>query len=454
MEGKVVSINKAIEGYGFSREQIIGKKITEFIPKEYWPQLTVNKSILEQGKWIEGEIEVNAPIGKRNAEFRSNPVIRDNEVVAIQSVLRDITDRKKNEQAILESQQKFSALFSANPEAAVFVDTDFHVIEANQRFSALFGYSLDEIKGKVVTDLIVPGDAEEESKTIRRKILLEPVEIVTRRKRKDGSQVPLFMSGGPVFVGDKVIGLVMVYKDISDIIAVQDALSKALSTAELLNEKLSIVGGFVRHDVRNKLSAINGNVYLAKKQAGDNVATQKCLDQIKLSSDNIVRILDYSKTFESLGNEKLALTDVGAAFDQAVSLFTDLKGVKIVNDCKGFSVLADSMLTTMFHNLIDNSMKYAEKLAQIKAYTLTNADGSRSIVYEDDGVGIDVETKKHLFEKGFGKGTGLGLYLIKKATDVYGWKIEETGMKWHGARFVMTIPKTSEKGQIEHQVQS
>jgi signal transduction histidine kinase len=246
----------------------------------------------------------------------------------------------------------------------------------------------------------------------------------------------------------------MVYKDISDIIAVQEALGKALSTAELLNEKLSIVGGFVRHDVRNKLSAINGNVYLAKKQIGDNVATQKNLDQIKVSSDNIVRILDFAKTFELLGNEKLALMDVGAAFDKAVSLFTDLKGVKIVNDCTGFSVLADSMLTTIFHNLIDNSMKYGEKLAQIKAYTLNNADGSRSIVYEDDGVGIDAETKKRLFEKGFGKGTGLGLYLIKKATDVYGWKIEETGMKWHGARFVMTIPKTSEKGQIEHQVQS
>jgi signal transduction histidine kinase len=262
------------------------------------------------------------------------------------------------------------------------------------------------------------------------------------------------MSGASVFIDDKVIGSVMVYKDISDIITVQEALGKALDKAELLNEKLSIVGGFVRHDVRNKLSAINGNVYLAQKQAGDIVATQKYLGQIKLCSDNIVRILDFAKTFESLGNEKLALTDVGAAFDQAVSLFTDLRDVKIINDCQGFSVLADSIITTVFHNLIDNSMKYGEKLTRIKVYTLRNSDGSRSIIYEDDGVGIDGETKKHLFEKGFGKGTGLGLYLIKKAIDVYGWNIEEAGAKLQGVRFVMTIPKTIEKGKMKNRVQS
>ena len=452
--GKIVTINKVVEEYGFTRDQIIGKNIRDFIPKKYWPRLLFQRSQLKRGERVEGEIEVNSPIGRITCEYRSSPIMKGKKLVAIQCALRDISERKKNEVALLESQQKFSALFAANPEAAVFLDNDLHVIEANRRFTTLFGYSFDEIKGKVVTDVIVPDDAKEESKMLRQKILSQPVEIVTSRKRKDGSQVPLFMSGASVFIDDKVIGSVMVYKDISDIITVQEALGKALDKAELLNEKLSIVGGFVRHDVRNKLSAINGNVYLAQKQAGDIVATQKYLGQIKLCSDNIVRILDFAKTFESLGNEKLALTDVGAAFDQAVSLFTDLRGVKIINDCQGFSVLADSIITTVFHNLIDNSMKYGEKLTRIKVYTLRNSDGSRSIIYEDDGVGIDGETKKHLFEKGFGKGTGLGLYLIKKAIDVYGWNIEEAGTKLQGVRFIMTIPKTIEKGKMKNRVQS
>jgi PAS domain S-box-containing protein len=443
LTGKVTSVNKVVEEYGFKREDFIGKNFLDFIPKEYWTRIKVQLSELARGKRIQGEIEINTPLGKRSAEYRSNPLVRGNKVVAVHSVLRDTTDRKKYEEAILESQQKFSALFTANPEASVFLDTDFHVIEANPQFSKLFGYSFDEVRGKVVTDIIVPEDAKEESKNIRRKVLSEAVEVVTTRKKKDSSHVPLFMSGGPVSIKDKVIGSVMVYKDVSDLIVVQDALSKALAKAELLNEKLSIVGGFVRHDVRNKLNVISGNAYLAKKQAGDNAAIQKYLEQIKQSSDSIVRILDFAKNFELLGNEKLGPVEVGYSFDQAVSLLADLRGVEIVNECTGYIVIADSMLITIFHNLIDNSVKYGGKLTQIKVCSLKNIDGSTKIIYEDDGVGIDAETKKHLFEKGFGKGSGLGLYLIKQAVAVYGWKIEETGLEGQGAKFVMAIPNTS-----------
>jgi PAS domain S-box-containing protein len=453
LKGKILSVNSIVEEYGFSKKDIIGHNMMEFIPKKYWPKLGVHLLQLERGRRVEGEIEVDTPLGRRSAEYRSNPIVRGNKTVVVHSVLRDVTDRRKYEEAMLESQQKFKALFAANPEAAAFMDIDYRVVEANPQFSLLFGYSFDEIKGKVLTDLIVPEEAKEESSSFRKKVHSEPAELFAYRKRKDGSQIPLFLSGGPVFIRDHVIGAVVVYKDISDIITVQEALSKALATSELLNEKLSIVGGFVRHDVRNKLCAINGSVYLLKKNIGDNHTGQQYLDQIQRSSDNVVRILDFAKTFESLGNEKLVPLDVGSTVDQAASLFSDLRGVKIVNECTGFYVVADSMLTTIFHNLIDNSMKYGEKLTQIRVSGVDNADGSRSITYEDDGVGIDAATKGRLFEKGVGKGTGLGLYLIRKATDVYGWKISEIGVEGCGAKFVMTIPKISDNGKTNHQNQ-
>ena len=389
---------------------------------------------------VEGEIEINMPVGTRSAEYRSNPIIQGNKVIAVQGILRDTTERKKTEDALIESQQKFKALFSANPEAAVFLDTDFHVIEANSRFSVLFGFSFDEIKGKIVTDLIVPEDAIEESKRIRQKIISEPAEVAAFRKRKDGSQVPLFMSGGPVVVDGKTIGCIMVYKDISDIITVQDELSNALAKAELLNEKLNVVGGFTRHDVRNKLSTINGNLYLAEKYAGNNPPLHMCLGQIKTAVSNTVRILEVAKDYEMLGSQERVTLDVGKAVDDAASLFSDLKGVKIVNECSGYSVLADAMLSTIFHNLIDNSLKYGQKLTQIKIYIRQNQNKFDSIVYEDDGVGVDEERKKQLFTRGFGVGTGLGLYLIKRTCDIYGWTVQETGESGKGAQFVFTLP--------------
>jgi signal transduction histidine kinase len=103
------------------------------------------------------------------------------------------------------------------------------------------------------------------------------------------------------------------------------------------------------------------------------------------------------------------------------------------------------MLTTMFYNLIDNSLKYGQKLTRTKVYKKAQHELSK-IVYEDDGVGIDSETKKHLFSKGVGKGSGYGLYLIKRTCEIYGWTVQETGQPGKGVCFEFNV--TAKKGKI------
>jgi signal transduction histidine kinase len=110
----------------------------------------------------------------------------------------------------------------------------------------------------------------------------------------------------------------------------------------------------------------------------------------------------------------------------------------MANECRGFTVLADSMLTTVFHNLIDNSLKYGQRLTRIRVYSESQEKSSK-IVYEDDGAGIDAELKTQLFNKGVGKGTGYGLYLIKRTCEIYGWTVHETGEPGKGARFEFTV---------------
>ena len=65
------------------------------------------------------------------------------------------------------------------------------------------------------------------------------------------------------------------------------------------------------------------------------------------------------------------------------------------------------------------------------------------MVYEDDGIGIHKNKKEKIFEEGDGKGSGYGLYLIRKICEVYGWTILETGKYGKGAQFIMKIPKIS-----------
>ena len=62
------------------------------------------------------------------------------------------------------------------------------------------------------------------------------------------------------------------------------------------------------------------------------------------------------------------------------------------------------------------------------------------LVYEDDGVRISKDEKVKVFVEGFGKGTGLGLYMIRVMCGIYGWTIEETGILGEGVRFEIVVP--------------
>ena len=391
--------------------------------------------------------------GKKIDAILTSKLIEYNGEKAILGIATDISELKKAKEALHESEQKFHAVFSANPDAALFLDTSFHVVEANSRFSTLFGYSLDEIKGKIVTDFIVPDDPKEESKNLCQKIISGSAEIVTTQKRKNGSQIPLFMSRGPVLVNEKIVGYILVYKDISEIITVQEELTKTLENSELLNEKLRVVGSLTRHDIRNKLSTVAGYSYLMKKKHKDQADIVDGLDKIEQAVAASEKIFEFAKMYEQLGMEELSFVDVGKVVDEAAVLFSGLT-IKVFNDCHGVVALADSFLRQMFYNFIDNTKKYGEKATIIKVHFEKAESGELMLVYEDDGVGVSVENKSNLFKEGFSTGgsTGFGLFLIRKMMDVYNWRIEENGRPGEGAKFIITIPKLNKNGKKNYQI--
>jgi signal transduction histidine kinase len=104
-------------------------------------------------------------------------------------------------------------------------------------------------------------------------------------------------------------------------------------------------------------------------------------------------------------------------------------------------VTADSLLGQLFYNLVDNSLKHGGKVTEICLHYKKDENGVK-IFYEDNGVGIPDANKPRIFELGFttGKGSGLGLFLVKKLVEVYGWTITETGKPGKGIKFEITIP--------------
>jgi two-component system CheB/CheR fusion protein len=307
--------------------------------------------------------------------------------------------------------------------AVVILDNELRIRRFNSSAETLLRLMPSDV-GVLITDIRLGILIDGFANTLKSALNLE----VIREEIKTSADHWYQMRIKPYLTEEKkTAGLVISFSDITEI--------------KNLEDKLKVISSFTRHDVRNKLVTVNGNIYLARKLAEGQPKIQKHLDSIPDTLAKIDRIFDVSKVYENLGSHKFEIIDVGKSVKDAVSFFTDFKGAKIINEVNGFKVIADETLSTIFGNLIDNTLKYGVKTTQIRIYTEQQPDGSTNLIYEDDGEGISTEDKVRIFEKGFGKGTGLGLFLIKRCCNLYGWNITENGEHEKGARFIIEIPK-------------
>jgi PAS domain S-box-containing protein len=450
LSGTLVDGNKAAEKItGYAKTELIGKSFSKLLPRSQILKAAKLLGLNAAGKSTgPDEFVLNRKDGTQvTVEIRTHPVrIEDQRLVL--GIARDITERKRGERLILENQQKFEHLFRGNPEATVFLDSSFHVLDIGPRFTSLFGYTLDEIRGKHINDVVATKNMMEEARMLDEKAAKGYVYHDAVRMRKDGSLIPVSISAAPILIQGQLAGYIGVYKDVSQLKKAEGELRRAMEGLQVMNEKLRVVGGLTRHDVNNKLTAVAGYTYLARNKLPGNSEVLDYLKQIEASIEQTVKIFGFAKTYEMLGVEELAYVDVEKTVDEAVSLFPSLKDIKVVNDCHGLTVLADSLLRQLFYNLVDNSLKYGEKLSRIRVSYEDKTD-HLNVIYEDDGVGIPHAAKPKLFDEGYttGKGSGYGLFLVKRMMEVYGWTIQETGIQGKGARFILTVLEKSQQGK-------
>jgi signal transduction histidine kinase len=260
-----------------------------------------------------------------------------------------------------------------------------------------------------------------------------PIEL--ELTRMDGTKVTVEATSIPVKRKGKteVIGIA---RDVTE-------RKKAEEKLRTMNEKLGVVGKLTRHDARNRLSAVTMNAFLAKQKLPSDNEALGHLKEIETACGQVEKIFDFARIYEKLGVEELVHLDVEKTFKQAAMLFSELSNIVVTNNCQGLTLLADSLLRQLFYNLIDNSLRHGEKISQIRLYYEEASKDTLKLVFEDDGIGISKREKEKIFREGYGKGSGYGLYLIRKMCEVYGWNIQETGKQGKGARFTITIPKES-----------
>jgi len=449
-DGKILFVNHT--AMGFVKKEVVGSSVYDYTPPEY--SVILKKKIEEAFRNSKSaKLEVRG-VGTKGTGFTRwyedyiAPITRNGRVDKVLVVIRDITERKKAEEALKESEEKYRNMVELAPDGIATMNMKGVVTSVNSAFLRLTGFSKDEIVGKHFTKIgtlrarDLPRYIKLFGSIVRGKI---PPPMEFAYLRKDGIQCLGEAHSSLLKEGGKIVGFQAILRDTT-------GRKKTLGKLKMLNEKLSVVGKLTRHDVRNKLSAVINNVYLAKKKLSGEPEALKYLRDVESAVGQVERIFDFARTYEKLGMEELAYMGVKKSLGEAAMLFSDLNGVKVMNDCQGLTVLADSLLRQLFCNLIDNSLKHGEKVSRIRVHYEEAGKNQLRLVYEDDGVGIFKSEKKKIFREGYGKDSGYGLYLIRRICEVYGWTIRETGKQGKGAQFTITIPKMNETGKIAYRL--
>jgi signal transduction histidine kinase len=180
---------------------------------------------------------------------------------------------------------------------------------------------------------------------------------------------------------------------------------------------------------------------LAKRMSRDQ-QVQNSAENISKINKTITALLQFSKEYKQIGLERPRWVNVEEVLSRATRELERGGEVTVDNLCVNWKVFADPMIERAFFNILENSLRHGEKVTRITVECGSSGeDGKLRIVFSDNGVGIPVAEKERIFEKGVGKNTGLGLFLVRQILSITGMSIRENGIPGKGARFEITVPK-------------
>jgi len=207
-----------------------------------------------------------------------------------------------------------------------------------------------------------------------------------------------------------------------------------------LQTKLQLVGSITRHDVLNQMTAIMGYNELLGMMIED-PKLKSYLEKERQTIDKIRRQFQFAKDFQNIAVSPPRWQNIRNLATRVSEDF-DLRGVKITAETGTYSVLADSELEKVFHHIFDNALRHGENVTAITISLVDSGDGGLLIV-ENNGAGIPAPEKGKIFERGYGKGAGWGLFLAREILAVTGMTIAETGDPEKGVRFEIRLPAGS-----------
>ncbi len=432
--------------------QDFGERVGDYCYRAYkgrgdvCPDCPVEKTFREGTPQVSEQLLVTAAGKRLPVRVRTTPIRNERgEIVAVMEMHTDLVRVKQLEARLERTQARLAQLFEEIPCFVTVQGPDRIIQHANRRFRETFGpaegdYCYRVYKHRDEHCLICPSQRTFETGEVQ-----EHEEVLTTAS---GQQIHVLCRTAPVRGADGEIEAVMETGiDITQIRQLQSQLTS-----------IGLLVGSIAHGIKGLLTGLDGGIYLVnsglEKQNPDRVKqgwemVQRNVDRIR---SMVLDILYYAKDRElevapidvATLVAELAAGATKRASDFNVTLVTDVAGDvgTVPADAKAIR----AMLVNLLENSLDACRADGAKGDHTVKIAVRTGDGSVEFSIEDNGIGMDRETREKLFSLFFSSkgtsGTGLGLFIAKKIAEKHGGSIDVDSEPGRGSRFVVRLPAT------------
>ena len=445
-KGNYTFVNRSgIASAGYTEEEILSglNALQTFIEQD---RASIKKKI---GRVLAGEelgTSEYTALRKDGTTFpvmiHSTPIIHDGKPVGLRGIAMDITERKRMEDALRESETRFRELADLLPQIVFETDEKGTLRFCNRVGLSATGYSEEDLrKGYGVFQAFPPEDARRAIESMRRIMNgehVDPAEYTLLKK--DGTSIPVIIYSSAIIREGKPVGLRGIIVDITERKLMEENLLKSKHLATI-GETAALVG----HDLRNPLQGIMGASYVLRTLEGNLSESGKEMlqvieDAIKRSDKIINDLLEYSREL----NLDLSTSNAKSIIDQTLASMQIPEGIYIINDAKEEPTVEVDVekMKRVCLNIMTNAV---DAMPNGGTLTITNteSDGNLLVRFADTGEGIGEEILAKMWIPLFttkAKGMGYGLAIVKRFMEVHGGSVSVESNPGKGSTFTIKLP--------------
>jgi PAS domain S-box-containing protein len=465
LDGVIRTWNTGAERiFGYRAEEAVGRSITLIIPADRLDEEREILGRISRGERIEHFETVRVAKDGRQLDISLTvSPIRDAEgrVIGASKVARDVTERKRVEEALRTSEQRFRTLTAHAPVGIFLTDREGHCLFVNESWCKMAGLSPEEAMAQDWARALHPEDRERvfhewyDAANTGRPFASE------YRFRTPRGEVT-WLQGRAVELRDEA-GVISGYiGTLTDITERREAVEALKGADRRKDEFLALLA----HELRNPLAPLRNGLQVMRLAADNANLVAKTRDMMDRQLSHMVRLIDdlldisrISRNKMELRLSRVLLADVVSSAVETARPALEAAGQELTVALPPEPVHLDADLTRLaqvFGNLLNNSAKYTERGGHIELTAARDGD-QVAVAVRDDGIGIPAAALPNIFdlfsqvdrsiERSTG-GLGIGLALVKGLVEMHGGTVEAASPgQGKGSTFTVRLPVLEDRAE-------